>query len=221
MKLIFNAFIKYIIGLVSVGALLFLPAWTVYYPGAWLLLALLFIPMLIMGAVLFVKSPELLEKRLNNKEKEKTQRGIIFICGLMFPLGFVLSALDFRFSLSGVPFWLVATASVLFLAGYAMYAEVMRENAYLSRTVEVANGQVVISAGLYGVVRHPMYLATLLMFLPMPLILGSFWGLIPYSLYPAAIVIRILNEEKVLTQKLSGYAEYKATVKYRLVPFVW
>ena len=221
MKLIFSALTKCIMGLVLIGALLFLPAWTLHYPGAWLFIALLFIPMLLMGIVLFVKAPALLEKRLNNKEKEKTQQGVVSLAGLMFPIGFVLSALDFRFCWSSVSLWLVIVASVLFLVGYGMYAEVMRENAYLSRTVEVQENQTVISTGLYGVVRHPMYLATFLMFLPLPLILGSFWGLIPFALYPAAIVIRILNEEKVLTNGLDGYAEYKTKVKYRLFPFVW
>lgn len=204
-----------------IGALLFLPAWTLRYPGAWLFIALLFIPMLIMGIVLLSRSPALLEKRLNNKEKEKTQQGVIALSGLIFPIGFILCALDFRFAWSAVPLWLVTTASVLFLIGYAMYAEVMRENAYLSRTVEVQENQKVISTGLYGIVRHPMYLATLLMFLPLPLILGSFWGLIPFALYPVVIVIRILNEEKVLTEDLVGYAEYKTKVKYRLIPFIW
>ena len=221
MKLIFNALTKYIMGFILVGALLFLPAWTLSYPGAWLFMALLFAPMLIMGIVLFIKAPSLLEKRLDNKEKEKTQRGVIALSGLMFPLGFVLSALDFRFGWSSVPLWLVIVASALFLVGYGMYAEVMRENAYLSRTVKVYENQTVISTGLYGIVRHPMYLATLLMFLPMPLILGSLWGLIPFALYPVVTVIRILNEEKVLTEGLFGYAEYKAKVKYRLIPFIW
>ncbi|MBR2474660.1 MAG: isoprenylcysteine carboxylmethyltransferase family protein [Clostridia bacterium] len=219
--LIINALTKFIFGLILVGALLFLPAWTFFYPGAWLFIALLFIPMLIMGVVLLVKAPALLEKRLNNKEKEKAQQGVIALSGLMFPIGFIISALDFRFSWSSVPLWLVITASALFLLGYGMYAEVMRENAYLSRTVEIQEGQRVISSGLYGVVRHPMYLATLLMFLPLPLILGSFWGLIPFALYPTVTVIRILNEEKVLTEGLTGYAEYKTKVKYRLIPFIW
>lgn len=221
MKLIFSALKKYIMGFVLVGALLFLPAWTINYPGAWLFIALLFVPMLVMGIVLFAKAPALLEKRLNNKEKEKTQQGVIALSGLMFPIGFVLSALDFRFGWSSVPLWLVIVACVLFLVGYGMYAEVMRENAYLSRTVEVQENQTVISTGLYGIVRHPMYLATLLMFLPLPLILGSFWALIPFALYPVVTVIRILNEEKVLTDGLEGYAEYKTKVKYRLIPFVF
>ncbi len=221
MKLIIRALTKFIIGLVLIGALLFLPAWTFKYMGAWLFIALLFIPMLIMGIVLLIKAPELLEKRLNAKEKQKAQKGVLALSGLMFPIGFVLSALDFRFGWSKVPLWLVIVASVLFLTGYALYAEVMRENAYLSRTVEVQKGQKVISTGLYGVVRHPMYLATMFMFLPLPIILGSFWGLIPFAIYPVVIIIRIINEEKVLTAGLDGYAEYKKKVKYRLIPFIW
>lgn len=221
MKLLFHALVKFVLGLVLIGLLLFLPAFTFDYFGAWLFLGLLFIPMLIMGTVLFIKAPALLEKRLNNREKEKAQQGVIALSGLLFPVGFVLSALDFRFGWSRVPLWLVAVASFLFLIGYAMYAEVMRENAYLSRIVEVQEGQKVISTGLYGIVRHPMYLATLLMFLPLPLILGSFWGLLPFALYPVVTVIRILNEEKVLAEGLNGYAEYKTKVKYRLIPFVW
>ena len=221
MKLFMHALTKLILGLVLVGILLFLPAGTLAYPGAWLFVSLLFVPMLIMGAVLLAKAPNLLEKRLNHKEKEKAQKGVIALSGLLFPTGFVVSALDFRFWWSEVPLWLTIIASILFLTGYAMYAEVMRENAYLSRTVEVQEGQKVISTGLYGVVRHPMYLATLLMFLPIPLILGSFWGLIPMLLYPVILVIRILNEEKVLSEGLEGYAEYKNKVKYRLIPLVW
>ena len=168
-----------------------------------------------------VKSPALLEKRLNHKEKESTQRGVIALSGLMFPTGFVISALDYRFGWSRVPLPAVITASVLFLIGYIAYGEVMRENAYLSRTVEVQEGQKVIDTGLYAIVRHPMYLATLIMFLPIPLVIGSFFGLIPFALYPVLIVIRILNEEKLLEEELGGYKEYKAKVKYRLIPFVW
>jgi len=221
MKLILNALIKFIVGLALIGVLLFLPAWTFKYMGAWLFIALLFIPMLIMGIVLLIKAPDLLKKRLNGKEKQSAQKGVLALSGLMFPVGFVLSALDFRFGWSHVPLWLVIVASALFLTGYALYAEVMRENAYLSRTVEVQAGQKVISTGLYGIVRHPMYLATLFMFLPLPLILGSYWGLIPFALYPVVIVIRIIDEEKVLTDGLDGYAEYKQKVKYRLIPFIW
>lgn len=221
MKLIFSALIKYIIGVGAVGALLFLPAWTLNYPNGWLFMGLLFIPMLIMGIVMALRAPGLLEKRLNNKEKERAQQGVVALSGLIFPAGFVLSALDFRFGWSGVPSWCVIVASVLFLIGYGLYAEVMRENAYLSRTVEVQQGQKVIDTGLYGVIRHPMYLATMLMFLPLPLILGSFWGLLPFALYPAVAVIRILNEEKVLREGLEGYIEYTKKVKYRLIPFIW
>ena len=221
MRLAISALIKFLFGIVLVGALLFLPAWTFLYPGAYLFMALLFIPMLIMGVVMLFAAPDLLKKRLNNKEKESTQKGVVALSGLMFPVGFALSALDFRFDWSTVPTWLVILASILFLAGYAMYAEVMRENAFLSRTVEIQENQRVISTGLYGIVRHPMYLATLLMFLPIPLILGSFWGLIPFAVYPMAIVVRIFNEEKVLTEGLKGYSEYKQNVKYRLIPFIW
>lgn len=221
MKLIISAIIKYIIGVGAVGALLFLPAWTLNYPNGWLFMGLLFIPMLIMGIVMALRAPGLLEKRLNNKEKEKTQQGVVAISGLIFPAGFVLSALDFRYGWSDVPSWCVIAASVLFLIGYGLYAEVMRENAYLSRTVEVQQGQKVIDTGLYGVIRHPMYLATMLMFLPLPLILGSFWGLLPFALYPAVAIIRILNEEKVLREGLEGYIEYTKKVKYRLIPFIW
>ena len=207
MKLFISAITKFIFGIILVGAMLFLPAWTVNYFGAWLFLGVLFVPLLAVGIVLYLKSPTLLKKRLDGKEKEKAQRGVVAFSGLMFPLGFVLSALDFRFAWSHVPTWLSIAAAILFLGGYGLYAEVMRENAYLSRTVEVQSGQKVIDTGLYGIVRHPMYLATLFMFLPIPLILGSLWGLIPFALYPVIIVARILDEEKVLTEQLDGYAE--------------
>ena len=221
MKLLANALIKLITGFVLIALLLFLPAGTARYFGAWLFIGLLFVPMLIMGLVLFIKAPKLLSKRLNNKEKEKTQRGVVAFSALIFPVGFVLSALDFRYSLSVVPLWLQVAASMLFLLGYIMYAEVMRENAYLSRTVEVQENQKVITTGLYGIVRHPMYLATLFMFLPLPLILGSFWGLVPFAFYPVIIIVRIINEEKLLLKELSGYKEYTEKTKYRLIPFIW
>lgn len=221
MNLLISALTKLIFGFVLIALMLFLPAWSFDYFGAWLFLGVLFVPMVIMGAVMLIKSPQLLEKRLQNKEKEATQRGVVALSGLAFLGGFILSALDFRFGWSTVPLWLMLVAALIFLIGYGLYAEVLRENAYLSRTVEIQEGQKVISTGLYGVVRHPMYLATLLMFLPIPLILQSFWGLIPMVLYPVVIVIRILNEEKVLTEGLDGYIEYKSKVKYRLLPFVW
>ena len=221
MKLLLSALVKFLCGLLLVGLVLFLPAGTLSYPNGWLFMGVLFVPMLTLGVVLFFKSPELLQKRLDNKEKEKAQRGVVALSGLMFPAGFVVSALDFRFGWSSVPLPLVIAAAVVFLVGYGMYSEVMRENAYLSRTVEVQENQRVIDTGLYGIVRHPMYLATLLMFLPLPLILGSFWGLIPFALYPVIIMIRILNEEKVLSEGLAGYDAYRGCVKYRLIPFVW
>lgn len=221
MKLFISALTKFLAGIVLVGAFLFLPAWTLNYPHAYLFLTILFVPMLAVGIILYIQNPDLLKKRLDGKEKQATQKGVVSLSALMFPLGFVISALDFRFGWSAVSPWVVIGASVLFLFGYLMYAEVMRENVYLSRTVEVQQGQKVISSGLYGVVRHPMYLATLLMFLPIPLILGSLWGLIPFAAYPVIIVVRILNEEKVLSGELEGYIEYKAKVKYRLIPFVW
>ena len=221
MKLLISGLTKLIFGIALIGLMLFLPAQTFNYFGAWLFMGVLMIPVMIMGAVLFIKAPDLLEKRLQNKEKEATQRGVVAFSGLMFLGGFLLSAFDYRFGWSSVPMWLTILAAIVFLAGYGMYAEVMRENAYLSRTVEVQEGQKVISTGLYGIVRHPMYLATLLMFLPMPLILQSLWGLIPFALYPVLIGIRIINEEKVLSADLEGYTEYKKTVKYRLIPFIW
>ena len=221
MKLFLNGLTKLICGALLLGLLLFLPAWTFNYFGAWLFLGVLLVPVMIMGIVLFIKAPALLEKRLNDKEKEATQKGVVALSGLMFIGGFVLSALDFRFGWSTVPLPATYSAAVIFLIGYAIFAEVMRENAYLSRSVEVQDGQKVISTGLYGIVRHPMYTATLLMFLSIPIILQSFWGLIPLAIYPVIIVIRILNEEKVLTEGLDGYAEYKKQVKYRLIPFIW
>ena len=220
-SLALRGLIKYVAGLLLVGLLLFLPAGSFRYWNGWLFLGLLFVPMLLLGIVLLVRSPELLEKRLNAKEKEGTQRGVVALSAVLFIAGFVVAGLGFRFGWFALPAWLVIAASVILLLSYALYAEVMRENAYLSRTVEVQKEQKVISTGLYGVVRHPMYLATLFMFLPLPLILGSFWGLIPFALYPAAIIVRILNEEKILSDGLSGYKEYKNKVRYRLIPFIW
>lgn len=221
MKLLFNAFIKFALGAVMVGAMLFLPAWSFNYPGAWLFMGLLFVPMVALGVILLIKAPGLLKKRLDLKEKQKGQKGVIALAGLIFPLGFVLSALDFRFGWSYVPTWACVTASVLFLIGYALYAEVMRENEYLSRTVKVEENQRVISTGLYRAVRHPMYLATCFMFLPLPLILGSLFGLIPFSLYLPLIIFRIVGEERLLSAELCGYGEYKKRVRYRLIPFIW
>ena len=220
-KLLISALSKFIAGIVLMGLVLFLPAGTWNYSNAWLFLGLLFIPMLILGVVLFLKAPELLEKRLQSKEKESTQKGVVAASGLMFIGAFVLAGLDFRFGWTNVPAWVVILAAVILLASYGMYGEVMRENAYLSRTVEVQENQKVIDTGLYGVIRHPMYTATIFLFLAIPVVLGSWIAFAVMLLYPAAIIARIGNEEKVLEEGLQGYTEYKKKVKYRLVPFVW
>ena len=221
MKLLISALTKFLIGLLLVGLLIFLPAGTLAYPGGLLFLCLLFVPMLLMGIVMLARARDLLAKRLDAKEKQAAQKGVQSLSGLVFIAGFVLAGLDFRFSWSNVPMPAVIAASVIFLIGYGLYAEVMRENAYLSRTVKVEEGQTVISTGLYGIVRHPMYLASVLMFLSIPLVMGSWYALIPFAFYPVLMVVRILDEEKLLTAELSGYEEYKRKVKYRLIPFIW
>lgn len=221
MKLLISALIKFLIGLLLVGLLIFLPAGTLAYPGGILFLCLLFIPMLVMGIVMLARARDLLAKRLDAKEKQAAQKGVQSLSGLVFIAGFVLAGLDFRFSWSNVPLPVVIAASVIFLAGYGLYAEVMRENAYLSRTVKVEEGQTVVSTGLYGIIRHPMYTASILMFLAIPLVMGSWYALIPFAFYPALMVVRVLDEEKLLTAELAGYEEYKVKVKYRMIPFVW
>ncbi len=221
LQLIFSALSKLVVGLGIIGLLLFLPASSWHYWHAWLLIALLFIPMMCMGIWLLLSSPELLSKRLNNKEKEQTQKHVVALSGLMFIGGFLLCGFDYRFAWSQVPVWVVATASVFFLIGYILYAEVLRENAYLSRTIEVQDDQQLIDTGLYGIVRHPMYTATLLMFLSMPLILGSWWALALFAIYPLLIIKRIRNEEQVLASGLEGYADYQQRVRWRLIPWVW
>lgn len=221
MKLLLNALTKFIAGLVLVGVLLFLPAGTFCYFGAWLFMALLFVPMLILGVVLFLKAPELLQKRLHSKEKESTQKGVVLFSGLLFVGAFIVAGLDFRFGWTAMPRWVTIVASGILLLGYGLYAEVMRENAYLSRTVEIQEDQKVIDTGLYGIVRHPMYLATVLLYLSIPLVLGSWIAFGIFLLYPIGIVFRIRNEEKVLVEGLPGYAAYKQKVKYRLIPFAW
>ena len=216
-----SALTKFLCGLILVGALLFWPAGSFAFTGGWIFIALLFIPMVILGAVLFIKAPDLLKKRLDTKEKEKTQKGVVALSGLLFLCGFIVAGLDHRFAWSQVPVWLVIAASVVWLVSYALYAEVMRENAYLSRTIEVQAGQKVVSTGLYGIVRHPMYAVTIWLFLSIPLVLGSFFSLLCFLPYPIIMAVRILNEEKVLTNGLDGYADYKKKVKYRLIPFIW
>jgi protein-S-isoprenylcysteine O-methyltransferase Ste14 len=221
MRLIVNALFKLIFGLGIMALLLFLPAGTWHYWHAWLLLALLFVPMVCMGIVMLIFSPELLSKRLNNKEKEQTQKHVVALSGLMFIAGFMLCSFDYRFVWSQVPVWVVVVASLLFLLGYMLYAEVLRENAYLSRTIEVQDDQQLIDTGLYSIVRHPMYTATLLMFLSMPLVLGSWWALLIFSIYPVLIIKRIQNEEQVLAEGLKGYVDYQRRVRWRLMPWVW
>ncbi len=221
MKLLISALTKFLMGLLFVGVLLFLPAGGFDYVNAWLFIGLLFGPMLLLGVVLLIKSPALLRKRLNAKEEETAQKGVVAISALLFAAGFVVAGLDFRFGWSQMPAWVVATASAVLLISYALYAEVMRENAYLSRTVEVQEGQTVVDTGLYGIVRHPMYAVTVWLFLAIPVVLGSWWALLCFVPYIAVIAWRITNEEQVLEVGLRGYTEYKTRVKYRLLPFVW
>ena len=219
--LFFQAAGKFALGVVTIGLLLFWPAGTIRYWNAWLLMGVLLLPMLAVGIVMMLKNPELLRKRLNAKEKQGQQSRIIKWSGCMFLLGFVCAGLDFRFQWIALPDWVSWVAAMLFVAGYLLYAEVLRENAYLSRTIEVQENQKVIDTGLYGIVRHPMYGATLLLFLSMPLVLGSLISFVIFCAYPVLIARRIRHEEAVLERELEGYAEYKEKVKYRLIPFVW
>lgn len=221
MKLLISALAKFLCGLLLVGVLLFLPAGDLRYPGGWLLVALLFVPMLIAGFVMFFKSPDFLRKRLDAKEKQAVQKGVLAYSALMFMAGFVVAGLDYRFGWSRMPAAVKVIASVLFLLAYCLYAEVMRENAYLSRTIRVEAGQKVVDTGLYALVRHPMYMATLLLFMMMPLVLGSWYALIVFAFYPAIIILRLKDEEMLLTRELPGYEAYKKKVKYRLIPFIW
>lgn len=220
-KLFWSAIVKFALGMLLVGLLLFLPAGTFHYPNAWLLMGVLFVPMFFAGIVMMVKNPKLLEKRLNAKEKEHEQSLVVKLSGLMFVAGFVLAAFDFRFSWFPLPKAVPHIAVVFFLLSYLMYAEVMRENTYLSRTIEVQEHQKVIDTGLYGMVRHPMYSATILLFLSIPFVLGSLISLGAFLFYPFLIAKRIENEERVLEAELDGYRAYKDKVKYRLIPFVW
>ena len=220
-KLFFKAITRYILGIVIVGVLLFMPANTFEYWNAWLFMGILFIPMFIAGIILMIKNPMLLKSRLEVKEKEKEQKQVILYSGLMFFFGFVIAGLNYRFSWVILPKIVVIIASILFIISYILYAEVLRENTYLSRTIEVQKNQKVVDKGLYGIVRHPMYSITLLLFLTMPLILGSIISFVIFLIYPFIISKRINNEEKVLEKELKGYIDYKKKVKYRLIPFIW
>jgi len=219
-KLFVQAILKFALGFVLVGLLVILPGGFAYTQG-WLFMAVLFVPMFIAGLVMMKVSPDLLRKRLSAKEKQSEQQTVVKLSAMMFLAGFVIAGLDHRFSWLPLPMWLSYAAVVLFLLAYVLYAEVLRENAYLSRTVEVQEGQKVISTGLYGIVRHPMYMATLILFLSMPLVLGSLISFVVFLAYPIIIVKRIKNEEEVLEAGLEGYSEYKEKVKYRLIPFIW
>ena len=221
MKLFFDALTKFTLGLVMSVILVFLPAGTLVYTRGWLFIGLLFIPVFIMGIVLFTKAPNLLEKRLDAKEKEGAQKGVVAFSALAFLIGFIVAGLDFRFGWSCVSLSVTVVASLIFLLSYALYAEVMRENAYLSRTVKVEENQRVVDTGLYKVVRHPMYTATIFLFLSIPLILGSWYSFIIFLPFPFILARRIKNEEALLTRELQGYKEYKEKVKYRLIPFIW
>lgn len=221
MKLLLQALAKYLSGLFLVGLLLFLPAGTLAYPNGWLFCGLLFLPMLLLGILLFWKAPSLLEKRLRSRETQPEQRRVIALSVLLFIGGFTVAGLDFRFGWTAVPDWVVGLACAVLLLSYGLYAEVMRENAWLSRTVEIQDGQQVVDTGLYAIVRHPMYMATILLFLMMPLVLGSWYALIAFAFYPAIIVVRLKDEEDLLTRELPGYTAYKKKVKYRIIPFIW
>ena len=220
-KLFFQAIAKFMAGVVLVGLPIFLSAGTFSFFNGWLLMGILFVPMFLAGIVMMLKNPELLQKRLNAKEKQEEQSVVIKLSGLMFLCGFIVSGLGFRFSWYILPRNVVLVFAVLFLLAYILYAEVLRENTYLSRTIEVQENQKVIDTGLYGIVRHPMYSATLLLFLSMPLVLGSVYSFLIFLAYPFIIAKRIKGEEEFLEKELAGYREYKQKVRYRLIPFIW
>jgi protein-S-isoprenylcysteine O-methyltransferase Ste14 len=221
MKLLLKTLIAFLSGLLITGAMLFVPAGTLTYRGAWLFIALLFSPILVLGVVLMIKNPELLRKRLEMKEREKEQKGVVALSGLLLVSSFIVAGLDYRLGWSHVSNLIVIIASVVLLVGYALYAEVLRENVYLSRVVEVQEDQRVIDTGLYGIVRHPMYFAVALLYLAIPLVLGSWWALLVMSPCILLLAARIKNEEQVLHQGLNGYTDYTKRVRYRMIPWVW
>jgi protein-S-isoprenylcysteine O-methyltransferase Ste14 len=219
--LLIQALVKILAGIALVGSMVFLPAGSFAYWQGWLLMGVLFVPMFIAGIFMLVKNPELLRKRLNAKEKESQQKTVVALSGLLFIISFVTAGLNWRFDWCLLPDWAVWTAASLFILSYILYAEVLRENVYLSRTIEIQDGQKVIDTGLYSIVRHPMYMATVIMFLSMPLVMGSPISFIIMLGYLPVIAMRIRNEEKVLEAGLDGYKEYKARVKYKVIPFIW
>ena len=220
-KLFFSAIIKIVFGILIVGVLIFLPAGTFDYWNGWLFMGLLFIPMFLAGIIMMFKNPELLRKRLNAKEKENEQKWVVALSGLMFIIGFLVAGFNYKYKWVELPDIVVIVFSVVFILAYIMYAEVLRENTYLSRTIEVQKDQKVIDTGLYGIVRHPMYAATILLFLAMPLVLGSLYSFVIFLVYPIIIAKRIRNEEEVLEKELKGYKEYKQKVKYKMIPLIW
>ena len=221
MKLFISALSKLIVGLGAIATLLFAPAGTFAFPGAWRLIALLFIPMLIIGIIFSIWAPSTLERRMRAKEERTKQKGVVAMSGLLFLACFIIAGLDFRFGWSAIPSWVLITSSSVFLLSYGMYAEVMRENEWLSRSIEVAEGQKVVSTGLYGIVRHPMYTATIGMFLTMPIILGSWWAFLVMLPYVPVIMSRIKDEENLLLYELEGYQKYTEKVRWRLIPYIW
>lgn len=220
-RLFIQAITKFLFGFILIGLFIFLPAGTLSFFNGWLFMGILFVPMFIAGIVMMFKNPDLLKKRLDAKEKQREQSIVIKLSGLMFLAGFIVAGLDFRFGWLTLPKGVVIGAAIVFLAAYILYAEVLRENTYLSRTIEVQENQKVIDTGLYGIVRHPMYSVTLLLFLSMPLVLGSIYSFLIFLLYPFIIAKRIKGEEEFLEKELDGYREYKQKVRYRLIPFIW
>lgn len=220
-KLFIQAITKFVFGFIILSLLLFIPAGTLSYWNAWLFMGIIFVPMFIAGIILMIKNPDLLRKRLNAKEKEDEQKMVLMLGGIMFICGFVVSGLNYRFEWVILPKWIIVVATIIFLLSYVLYAEVLRENVYLSRIVEIQENQKVIDTGLYGIVRHPMYSSTILLFLSMPLVLGSLFAFLIFLVYPVIIAKRIRNEEQVLEQGLAGYSEYKNKVKYKVIPFIW
>ena len=221
LKLFVGAILKFIVGVILIGLLIFLPAGTLSFFNGWLFMGILFAPMFCAGIVMMIKNPELLKKRLNAKEKQKEQGIVVKLSGLMFIAGFIIAGLGIRFNWYTLPKGISVGGAVVFLVAYILYAEVLRENAYLSRTIEVQENQKVIDTGLYKIVRHPMYSVTLLLFLSMPIVLGSVYSFLIFLSYPFIIAKRIKGEEAILEKELRGYREYKQKVKHRLIPFVW
>ena len=220
-KLFIQAILKFALGVILIGLLIFLPAGTIEFFNGWLFMGVLFVPMFLAGIVMMIKSPDLLKKRLNAKEKENEQKQVVALSGLMFIVGFIVAGFNYKYGWIIMPKTVVIISTIIFLVGYALYAEVLKENQYLSRTIEVQENQKVIDTGLYGIVRHPMYMATILLFLAMPLVLGSIISFIIFLVYPFIIAKRIKNEEEVLEKELDGYIEYKKKVKYKMIPFIW